>query len=260
MEPHGRALVWVCLAGATIIVAASGCGRRLRGIDSADQTVLHGRRSVLQQADGVEAVVSPVRVPWGSKSSPVGFFIELTNLTEGPIRLAVEEIELHDAFGRIYQPVAPERLLRSFGAGAGKEARVRTVAYRPRVVRRYYYRRYPVYRRHWLWPYRYGYCYGPSSRWYGGLYYDSGYDPYLEQQRTARFLSELLTDQVVEPKHTVVGHVVFSYRLGNDEELTLLLRVHHERAPGASQPARLPETVEPAALRTTTLSFRFDVD
>lgn len=252
--------MWICLSAGMITVAASGCGRRLRGIESADQTVLHGRKSVLQQADGVEAVVSPVRVPWGSKSSPVGFFIELTNLSSGPIRLAVEEIELHDAFGRIYQPVPPERLLRSFGAGLGKEARVRTVAYRPWVVRRHYYRRYPVYRRYWPRPYPYGYWYGPSSRWYGGLYYDSGYDPYFEQQRTARFLSELLTDQVIEPKHAAVGHVVFSYGLGDDEELTLLLCVHHERAPDASQPAALPETVEPAALPTTTLSFRFEVE
>ncbi|MHC4090802.1 MAG: hypothetical protein ACYSVY_11095 [Planctomycetota bacterium] len=266
MQGNFWTLVWTCVATATVGLAAPGCGKRLRGIETADQIVLHGGKAVLQQADGIEARVSPVRVPWGSTASPVGFNVELTNLSEHAIRLAVAEIELHDAFGRIFEPVPPERLLRSFGVTPGDSAPVRRVAHRPRSIyrhrRHYYYGPYRAYRRRYRYAYPYAYCYGPSYWWGAGLYYDTGYDVYEEERRTARFLSELLTDQVVEPNHAVIGHVVFAYRLSTDEELTFVLRVHHEPKPAAPEPEAPPDAAEPvdaATPRTTAMSFRFEV-
>ena len=262
MQRRRLTLVWTCLAATAITVAVPGCGRRLRGIETGDQTLLHGGRSVLQQAGEIEAVVSPVRVPWGSKSSPVGFLIELTNLSQVPIQLAVDQIELHDAWGRILQPLPPQMLLRSFGADSGEPTRARRVAYRPRTIHRHYRRRYPV-RFHYrprIYAYPYGhYGYWPS-RWSGGTYYNYGYDPYAEQRHTARFLSELLTDQAIPPQHTVVGHVVFPYRLEKDDELTLVLHLHRQGRGTTSQPAPAPESDGSAGPLVTTLAFRFEVD
>lgn len=250
---------WCCLALATIALAAPGCQRRLRGVETADQVLLRGGKSVLQQADGIEAVVTPVRVPWASKNSPIGFALELTNLTEGPVHLAVADIELHDSLDRIFEPMPPEHLLRSFGIGAEGEGTVQTVGHRPRHVRRHvrhHYRHYPRY----VWYRGYPYYYRTSGWRYGGLRFDSGADPYARQRQTARFLSELLTDQTVEPQHVAFGHVVFAYRLDDDEQLTLVVSVARAPEEVASQPAEPGVEAEEATERVTRLVFLFEVD
>ncbi|MCP4247534.1 MAG: hypothetical protein GY778_10840 [bacterium] len=275
---NGRRLAMPVLMGC---LAAAGCGKRIRGIETDDQMLLNGRRSVLRQTPDLEVVVTPVRVPWGSRAGPVGFAIELTNLSDGPIELSIDGIELHDDFDRIFKPIAPEKLLQSFGVAAGKSAPVRLAAYRPPVVHRRYYRRHHhVYRYRRPWPYPYGWYYGSGFSWGGGPYYDAGYDAHLERQRTRRFLSELLTDQTVEPQHAVGGFVVFPYRLAEDQELTLVLRVEHpSQSPSTdsadrraetdtdsdvlSDPTAPPEpgtTTASAQVATTVLTFRFEVD
>jgi hypothetical protein len=243
-----------------LLLAASGCGKRLRGLETADQILLDDGRSVLQQADGIEAVVTPVRVPWGSRDSPVGFAVELTNQTEGPVSLAVADIELHDAAGRVFEPIDPGRLRESFGFGSGERRAVQTVGHRAWYIRRHYYRRpYRYYRRYRWYP---GYpWFSRTTGWYaGGIYFGDGPDPFAEQRRTARFLSELLTDQTIEPQHAVFGYVVFAYHLTDEERLTLVISVLPEPKPPTSAPAEGAAEAGPEPGEATTLSFRFLVD
>ncbi len=243
------------LAVSLAAMTAPGCGKRLRGLETADQTLLHGRRTVLQQAGGVEAAVTAVRVPWGSRAEPVGFLVDLTNLHESPLSITVDQIELIDPFDRRTKPIPPERLLRSFGRAPRESASVRTASYRPYCYRRsgHAYRRYRVYHRHYP-AYVTSYAGGPNFWWGGSAYYGPPYDPYAEYQRTARFLSELLIDQTVEPRQTIRGYLVFPYRLGSDDQLTLQLRTVRSASPATAQPAGA------AGAEQIVLTFVFEVD
>ena len=256
----------ICLlAAAALVPAGAGCRKRLRGIDCPGQTLLDKGRSVLQEADGVEGVVSPVPVPWASKSEPIGFAIELTNFSDRSLRLELDSIELRDPLGRLLKPLPPDRLLRAFGAEPVKDSRVRRVAYRRYFVRRHYYPR------RWLRPYWCGWGYGRPrydvrvvGGWgFGGMYYD---DTYAEARRIARFLSELLTDQTIAPQHVATGQVVFPYRLRSDDQVTVLIHIPQpDAAPSPATPNHDPEGVasdETAAVEptpsVTTLTFRFE--
>ncbi len=230
------------ILGAGLAAAAPGCGKHLRGIDCPGQTVLNKGRAVLQETDAVEAVVAPVDVPWATQSEPIGFTITLNNLGEQPLRLELNSLELQDPLGRLVSPLPPDRLLRAFGTESSATPAARRVSHRTYYVRRYYYRPPRCYPR-----YSYRYYTGYAWPWYdyrtvggwgvGGVYYD---DPYAEARRTARFLSELLTDQTIPPRHVATGHVVFPYRLRSDDQLTL--RMHLEAADGT----------------ISTLEFRFE--
>ena len=241
---------------AVLALAVGGCGRSLRGIEGADQVLLHGGKVVLQQTEAAEAAVTPTRVPWGDKSEPVGFLIEVTNLSEQPLHLVVNDIELIDQFGRALRPVDPEQLMRAFGAGAGDRTNVQTVAYRRIHVRRprHHYAHYSTcYRPH---PAYYGWATCSMGPWFGGgPYYDSSYDAYAAQRATAKFLSELLTDQIIDPGHTIRGRVVFTHRLADDEELTLNINLQSIQPAGETEPQ--PPGDQPPV---TTLTFRFEVD
>ena len=256
----------ICLlAAAALVPAGAGCRKRLRGIDCPGQTLLDKGRSVLQEADGVEGVVSSVPVPWASKSEPIGFAIELTNFSGRSLRLELDNIELRDPLGRLLKPLPPERLLRAFGAEPVHSRRVRRVAHRRYFVRRYYYPR------RWLGPYPWGWGHGGPrydirvvGGWgFGGMYYD---DTYAEARRMARFLSELLTDQTIAPQHVAIGQVVFPYRLRSDDQVTVLIHIPQpDAAPSPATPNHDPEGVasdETAAVEptpsVTTLTFRFE--
>ena len=76
------------------------------------------------------------------------------------------------------------------------------------------------------------------------------------KERTSRFLSELLTDQTIEPRHVAAGHVVFPYGLDDDEALTLVISL--KRAWGA--PAEPAVGADSGAAEVIRLTFRFETD
>ncbi|MFQ5489625.1 MAG: hypothetical protein ACE5GE_02785 [Phycisphaerae bacterium] len=260
----------VCMALSALLATAAGCGKRLRPVEDIGQRLIDDDHAILAQTDDLEVVVRPVEVPWATKAGPIGFRVELTNLSEEPFDLTLNRFELEDSLGRLRAPLPPEGLRGAFDAGDRTQTARRS---NPPQERRYLlagygrshpYRRYGhrYYRRHYG-HYRYPYHYGFYSGYYGyygpGLSIGWGYggypDPYVEARRTAHFLSELLDDQTITPNHVAVGNLVFAHRPERDERLTLLLHLTPESTEsGAGTPP-----ADSAASPVSTLMFAFEV-
>ncbi len=241
----------VLATGLALGLTLAGCGPRLRPLESTDQVILHDGRAVLQEAEGVEIVVAPVLVPWASRTGPVGFLVEISNVGQAAIEFKVNDLLLEDGLGRKFSPVQPETLLRTLAGATQSESQIRLISGRHR--RYYRVRR----RRHYARPYSYGAYYGTGYGYGYGFGFGYGYgagdgyydSTYAQQQEIARFLSGLLESQTVPPEHVVVGYIVFPYHMVKDDDVTVWYHLPTDHT--ASQPA---DRSSHAA------SFRFSVD
>ncbi len=242
MPPRiGHAII-VWLAIPVLLIPAGGCRKRLRPVEDIGQQLIDDEHAIWAQTEALELVVWPIEVPWADKTGPIGFRVELTNLTDQPLELGPTQFELQDALGRLLPPVPPQRLRGAFATPAATGTALRSAPADGSIYRLANYgkhRHYRTHRRHYYshhyYPRRYRHHY--YSGYYGGYwgYYGAGIsigwgyydncDPYDEARITSYFLSELLDDQTVDPNHIAVGNLVFAHRPERGELLTLLFHV-----------------------------------
>jgi hypothetical protein len=215
----------LALATGLGLVLQTGCGRHIRAVEVDHQIVSNGRRTATVNTPQFEVSATWVPVPWADEAGPIAFRLEIANVSDRHARFFVSHVKLQDGFGRIYGIITPDKLWRAFSQSTPAQRQAVLVAHRrfvcrpcrPRYACRAY--RYP-FGYHWYgYPVGYGF-YG----WYGGwpaVWGPGYYDPYAAEQRTGRFLAQLLESQAIPPEGVASGHVVFAYVPTDDDRLTL---------------------------------------